>query len=155
MTTSAHLFTIGELAERSGVRTSTLRYYETEGLIASQRTEGNQRRYLRQTLRRVAFIRAAQVIGLPLREIVAALGTLPKSRTPNRSDWEKLSSAWRPMLDSRIAELERLKDSLNGCIACGCLSLETCELFNAGDYRAAQGPGARQLVGNPVQNDPA
>ena len=146
MTSPARFLTVGQLATRSGVQTSALRFYESQGLISSRRTEGNQRRYARETLRRVAFIRAARVIGLSLREIVSALGELPEERTPDRDDWAQLSSAWRFVLDDRISELERLRDNLNGCIGCGCLSLESCALFNTDDVLAARGPGARRLL---------
>ncbi|MCH7906415.1 MAG: redox-sensitive transcriptional activator SoxR [Chloroflexi bacterium] len=146
MTSPARFLTVGQLATRSGVQTSALRFYESQGLISSRRTEGNQRRYARETLRRVAFIRAARVIGLSLREIVSALGELPEERTPDRDDWAQLSSAWRSVLDDRISELERLRDNLNGCIGCGCLSLESCALFNTDDVLAARGPGARRLL---------
>lgn len=140
------LLTIGELAERSGVAHSALRFYETEGLIESTRTAGNQRRYHRDVLRRVAFVRAAQRVGLSLDEIKEALASLPESRTPTASDWERLSRSWRPLLDARIAELERLRDSLDGCIGCGCLSLRACKLANPNDVAARYGPGARYLV---------
>ena len=146
MTSPARFLTVGQLATRSGVQTSALRFYESQGLISSRRTEGNQRRYARETLRRVAFIRAARVIGLSLREIVSALGELPEERTPDRDDWAQLSSAWRSVLDDRISELERLRDNLNGCIGCGCLSLQSCALFNTDDVLAARGPGARRLL---------
>ena len=140
--------TIGDLADRSGVRTSALRFYETRGLISSQRTEGNQRRYARDTLRRVAVIRAAQILGLTLQEIERALSQLPDARTPNRRDWERLSTTWRDLLDGRIQELEALRDRLSGCIGCGCLSLETCSLLNPEDLAANLGVGARYLIGD-------
>lgn len=146
MASPASFLTVGELAARSGIETSALRFYESEGLISSRRTEGNQRRYARETLRRVAFIRAARVIGLSLGEIGSALGDLPEERTPDRDDWERLSSAWRSVLDDRISELERLRNNLNGCIGCGCLSLESCALFNTNDVLSARGPGARRLL---------
>ena len=139
--------TIGEMASRSGVRTSTLRYYEERGLIASERTAGGQRRYARETLRRVAVIRAAQILGLSLEQIRSALNALPQARTPNRFDWERLSQTWRGSLDGRIAELEALRDRLSGCIGCGCLSLENCSLFNPGDRAAGAGTGAHYLFG--------
>ncbi len=139
---------IGDLADRSGVRTSALRFYESRGLISSQRTPGNQRRYGRETLRRVAVIRAAQILGLSLEEIERALSQLPDARTPNRRDWERLSGTWRGLLDGRIEELEALRDKLSGCIGCGCLSLETCSLFNPDDRAAGRGAGARYLVGD-------
>ena len=137
--------TIGEMALRSGVRTSTLRYYEDRGLISSDRTAGGQRRYVRETLRRVAVIRAAQILGLTLEEILWALSELPQARTPNRQDWERLSRTWRSSLECRIAELEALRDRLSGCIGCGCLSLENCSIFNPGDQAADAGAGAQYL----------
>lgn len=140
--------TIGELATRSGVATSALRFYEERGLIASERTQGNQRLFARPTLRRVAFIRAAQEVGLTLDEIGQALAALPMDRTPMKRDWERLSRAWRNRLDERIAELERLRDTLTGCIGCGCLSLRKCSLFNPADRIAMNGPGARYLLGD-------
>jgi len=140
--------TIGELSARSGVATSALRFYEVRGLIAAERTSGNQRVYPRPTLRRVAFIRAAQAVGLTLDEIARALATLPMDRTPVKRDWERVSTAWRDRLDKRIAELERLRDGLTGCIGCGCLSLRTCRLLNRDDRVAADGPGARHLLGD-------
>ena len=140
--------TIGDLADRSGVRTSALRFYETRGLISSQRTAGNQRRYARDTLRRVAVIRAAQILGLTLQEIERALSQLPDARTPNRRDWGRLSTSWRDLLDGRIQELEALRDRLSGCIGCGCLSLETCSLLNPEDLAANLGVGARYLIGD-------
>ena len=133
--------TIGALSERSGVATSALRYYESQGLIHAERTTGNQRRYPRATLRRVAFVRSAQRVGLTLEEIGAALATLPDGRTPTRADWRRLSRAWRGRLDEQIARIEALRDRLDGCIGCGCLSLKTCALSNPGDAVAAQGPG--------------
>ncbi len=137
--------TIGEVASRSGVRTSALRYYEERRLITSERTTGGQRRYSRETLRRVAVIRAAQVLGLTLDEIRDALSELPRGRTPNEHDWERLSQTWRGTLDGRIAELEALRDRLSGCIGCGCLSLERCTLFNPGDRAGSSGTGAQYL----------
>lgn len=137
--------TVGELAERSGVATSALRYYEELGLITSRRTPGNQRRYARSTLRRVSFVRAAQAVGLGLDEIAAALATLPAERTPTKRDWARLSAGWRALLDERIDRLERLRDRLDGCIGCGCLSLRTCALHNPDDVKAARGPGAVEL----------
>ena len=133
--------TIGQLAERSGVATSAIRFYESRGLIASERTSGNQRRYAQSTLRRVAFIRTAQRIGLTLVEIGEALATLPDRRTPTKADWHRLSKDWRPRLDDQIRRIELLRDRLDSCIGCGCLSLKTCALSNPGDAVAAQGPG--------------
>ena len=138
--------TIGELSARSGVATSALRFYESRGLIAAERTEGNQRRYSRSTLRRVAFIRAAQRVGLTLEAIEAALAKLPADRTPNKGDWRRLSRSWEAQLDARIRELERLRDDLTGCIGCGCLSLRTCRLFNPGDREGETGSGPRLLL---------
>jgi MerR family redox-sensitive transcriptional activator SoxR len=137
--------TVGEVAARSGVAVSALHFYEAEGLIASRRTCGNQRRYPRETLRRVAFIRASQGVGIPLRRIKAALDQLPEGRTPTRRDWERLSTAWRNDLDDRILQLEHLRDRLSGCIGCGCLSLQLCKLVNPGDILGTQGPGPRNL----------
>jgi MerR family transcriptional regulator, redox-sensitive transcriptional activator SoxR len=136
------MLTIGELAERAGVATSAIRFYESRGLISSGRTTGNQRRYERSTLRRVAFIRTAQRVGLTLEEIGEALATLPDRRTPTKADWHRLSQTWRPRLDEQIHRLELLRDRLEGCIGCGCLSLRTCALTNPGDDLAALGPGA-------------
>ena len=138
---AAHL-TIGQLAERSGVATSALRYYESRGLISSERTAGNQRRYRQALLRRVAFIRSAQRVGLTLEEVEEALSTLPDGRTPTKADWARLSRGWRPRIDEQIERLERLRDKLDGCIGCGCLSLRTCALNNPDDEVAARGPGA-------------
>jgi MerR family redox-sensitive transcriptional activator SoxR len=137
--------TVGQLAGRSGVAVSALHFYEAEGLISARRTPGNQRRYKRETLRRVAFIRASQRVGMPLKTIKEALGRLPGSRTPTRKDWEQLSAAWRKDLDQRIAQLEELRDSLNGCIGCGCLSIDRCKLTNPDDVMSEEGPGARNL----------
>jgi len=148
MRTPPNRLTIGEMASRSSVRTSTLRYYEERGLISSERTTGGQRRYARENLRRVAVIRAAQILGLTLEEIRTALDELPQARTPDRHDWERLSQAWRGSLDDRIAELEALRDKLSGCIGCGCLSLDTCALFNPEDRAAAAGAGAHYLFGD-------
>lgn len=137
--------TIGELATRSGVAPSALRFYEAQGMIAAERTAGRQRRYQRVTLRRVAFIRAAQRVGLSLDEITNALATLPENRTPTKADWARLSRSWCSRLDERIVELERLRDQLTGCIGCGCLSLRTCALRNTEDWLATSGSGARIL----------
>jgi MerR family redox-sensitive transcriptional activator SoxR len=140
--------TIGEVAERAGVATSKLRFYEREGLITSTRSTGGQRRYHRDVLRRVAFVRAAQQVGLTLVEIRAALDRLPGRRTPTAQDWERLSASWRPVVEARIAELERLRDRLDSCIGCGCLSLKSCALSNPGDVAASLGPGARWIAGD-------
>ena len=139
------LLTIGETAERAGVATSALRYYEAQGLIRASRTTGNQRRYERTTLRRVAFIRSAQRVGLSLEEITAALGTLPDGRTPTKADWTRLSAGWRDRIDDQIDRLERLRDRLDSCIGCGCLSLDRCSLSNPDDHIRGRGPGAVYL----------
>lgn len=140
--------TIGELSERSGVPASALRFYESKGLLSSTRSAGNQRRYRRDEIRRVSFILAAQKVGLGLQEIAAALATLPGGRTPTQKDWERLARGWRPMLDARIRSLEDLRDRLDSCIGCGCLSLTTCALQNPGDEAHAQGAGPRYLLGD-------
>jgi MerR family redox-sensitive transcriptional activator SoxR len=129
------------------VAVSALHYYEAEGLISARRTAGNQRRYPRETLRRVAFIRASQRVGIGLRTIRQALDRLPDNRTPTREDWARLSAAWREDLDERIARLERLRDRLTGCIGCGCLSIDRCQLTNPDDVLGAEGSGARNLIG--------
>jgi MerR family transcriptional regulator, redox-sensitive transcriptional activator SoxR len=137
--------TVGQLAARSGVAVSALRFYEEQGLIASRRTAGNQRRYPRAALRRVAFIRASQRVGIPLGRIKDALDGLPANRTPSHADWTRLSQQWRADLDDRIAQLQGLRDRLAGCIGCGCLSLTACQLVNPGDALGREGPGARNL----------
>jgi MerR family transcriptional regulator, redox-sensitive transcriptional activator SoxR len=142
-----HDLTVGQLSARSGAAVSALHFYEARGLIASRRTAGNQRRYPRHMLRRVAFIRASQRVGLPLATIKQALDQLGDSRTPTRRDWARLSAAWRDDLDARIAQLQRLRDNLTGCIGCGCLSLDTCKLANPDDRLGNDGPGARNLPG--------
>jgi MerR family transcriptional regulator, redox-sensitive transcriptional activator SoxR len=134
---------IGEVSARSGVSSSALRFYEREGLITAQRTDGNQRRYPGVTLRRVALIQAGKAAGIPLERIRAALDTLPDDRQPTKHDWERLSSSWRRELDERIATLEAIRNRLTTCIGCGCLSLKTCALLNPGDAAADLGPGAR------------
>jgi MerR family transcriptional regulator, redox-sensitive transcriptional activator SoxR len=139
------LLTIGQLSERSGVAPSALRYYESQGLISATRTTGNQRRYLRSVLRRIAFVRSAQRVGLSLEEISEALATLPGGRTPTRADWTRLSRAWRPRIEAQIERLERLRDRLDSCIGCGCLSLAGCSLQNPEDLVADRGPGAVYL----------
>lgn len=139
---------IGVVAARAGVSVSALRFYEARGLIASQRSEGGQRRYGRSVLRRVAFIQVAQRVGLTLEEIGRALATLPSDDGLTPADWKRLSNAWRPMLDERIRLLEGLRDELDSCIGCGCLSLERCRLRNFGDRAAALGPGPRYLMGD-------
>jgi MerR family redox-sensitive transcriptional activator SoxR len=143
--------TVGQLAARSGVAVSALHFYEAKGLIRSRRTAGNQRRYPRDTLRRVAFVRVSQRVGMPLAAIRQALAELPDERTPTRDDWARLSEAWRAELDARIATLVRLRDELTGCIGCGCLSLQNCRLSNPGDRLGADGPGPRMFEGAPPQ----
>jgi len=143
---NTELLTIGAMSERTGVAPSALRFYEDEGLIHAHRSEGGQRRYSRDTIRRVSFIRAAQQVGLSLDEIRTALGSLPENRTPTQRDWARLSASWRPRLDAQIAMLERLRDRLAGCIGCGCLSLRACQLLNADDQAAQRGPGPRYIL---------
>jgi MerR family transcriptional regulator, redox-sensitive transcriptional activator SoxR len=138
--------TIGAMSERTGVAPSALRFYEAEGLIVAARSDGGQRRYNRDMVRRVSFIRVAQQVGLSLDEIRAALASLPESRTPTQKDWQRLSSSWRPRLDDRIAMLERLRDRLGGCIGCGCLSLGVCKLLNPDDRAGERGPGPRFVL---------
>lgn len=142
----ARLLSVGEVAARSGVAVSTLHFYERKGLIASSRSEGNQRRYPRAALRRVAVIKAAQRVGIPLSEIRAALATLPHDERPTQADWERLSASWREALDRRIATLTGLRDRLDGCIACGCLSIRDCPLRNPNDIHAQEGGGAHLLA---------
>ena len=137
--------TIGELSTRSGVAPSALRFYEAQGLMNAERTSGNQRRYPRATLRRVALIQAGRAAGIPLEQIRAALGTLPSGRTPTRRDWERLSRIWRADIDRRIATLQALRNRLTTCIGCGCLSIDRCSLLNPEDEAAALGPGAHYL----------
>ena len=141
----AQELTPGEMALRSGVAVSALHFYEREGLITSRRTSGNQRRYSRDMLRRVAFIRMSQRLGIPLARIREAMATLPVDRTPTSKDWARLSAGWRADLDERIVHLQRLRDNLTGCIGCGCLSLKVCALANPGDALAEEGPGAVRL----------
>ncbi len=148
-------FPIGVVAARAGVATSALRYYEDEGLIHSERALSGHRQFHADVLRRVAFIQAAQRVGLTLAEIRAALASLPDHRTPNRHDWARLSSGWRTRLDDQIDLLQRLRDDLDGCIGCGCLSLSSCALYNPGDRAARLGPGARYLLGDPIPAPPA
>ncbi len=145
MAQSTDQLSVSDVAARSGFAPSALRFYEREGLIQATRTTGNQRRYERSVLRRLAFIRAARNVGLSLDEVAAALATLPDSRTPTRADWTRLSRAWRARLDGQIAALEKLRDGLDSCIGCGCLSLKRCAISNPGDAARADGPGARYL----------
>jgi MerR family redox-sensitive transcriptional activator SoxR len=140
------MLTVGQLAARSGVSISALHFYERKGLISSERTAGNQRRYRRDVLRRVALIRIAQRVGIPLTEVAEALDELPDSRTPTLRDWERLSSRWKNDLDDRIRDLEHLRDRFTACIGCGCLSIDRCALVNPGDRLGEQGPGPRCLI---------
>ena len=140
------LLTVGELAARAGVPVSTLHFWESKGLIESFRSAGNQRRYERGVLRRVAIIRVAQRAGVPLSAIRATFETLPAGRAPDIADWQVFSTAWRNELDGRIRELSRLRDQIDRCIGCGCLSLQDCPLRNPGDERAREGPGPRILM---------
>ena len=142
---STDLLTVGQVSERSGVAASALRYYEAEGLISAVRTSGNQRRYQRSVLRRLAFIRAAQNVGLSLTEITDALATLPEGRAPTKADWTRLSRTWRSRLDEQIAALSKLRDGLDSCIGCGCLSLQRCSVQNPSDVLARAGQGAMYL----------
>ena len=137
--------TIGEVATRSGVAPSALRFYEREGLIVSRRTNGNQRRYERAVLRRIALVQAGRAAGIPLEQIRASLATLPANRTPNRRDWERLSRNWREDIDRRIATLDALRNRLTTCIGCGCLSIDACELLNPDDEASELGSGAHYL----------
>ena len=141
--------TIGEVAARSGVATSALRFYEDQGLIAAERTDAGHRRYPRAVLRRVAFIVFAQKVGLSLEEIRGELARLPRNRAPDRADWAKLSASWTTRLDERIAELERMKSGLAECIGCGCLSLDRCQFANPGDRASRRGAGPRYWIKAP------
>jgi len=143
--TDAHL-SIGAVSARTGVAPSALRFYEDEGLIHAERTPSGQRRYAKATIRRISFIRAAQQVGLSLEEIGQSLHSLPDRRTPTEKDWAHLSAEWRPRIDAQIALLERLRDHLDGCIGCGCLSMKVCKLVNPNDRVASHGAGPRFLI---------
>lgn len=140
------LLSIGDVAERSGLATSAIRFYERRGLVHAERTEGGQRRFRRDVLRRIAFVRIAQRVGLTLEEITTALAVLPAGRAPTRRDWKRLTAGWHERLDQRIALLEALQGGLSECIGCGCLSLGTCALVNPGDAAARLGPGPQYLM---------
>jgi MerR family redox-sensitive transcriptional activator SoxR len=140
--------TIGQVAARSGIAPSALRFYQAENLIRARRSSGGQRRFHRDVLRRIAFVRIAQRVGLTIQEIRAALATLPSGRTPTKEDWARLSRAWKPRLDEQIATLERLRDRLTSCIGCGCLSFKACALYNPSDAAARLGAGPRYLLGD-------
>lgn len=142
-----HELTVGQLAARSGVAVSALHFYERQGLITSRRTTGNQRRYRRDTLRRVALIRIAQRVGIPLAEVAAVLAELPDGRVPTREDWARLSSRWQADLDARIRRLRQLRDEFSDCIGCGCMSIDRCPMVNPGDELGRHGSGARRLIG--------
>jgi len=144
-----HLLTVGELSARSGLATSALHFYERQGLISSTRTSGNQRRYTRDCLRRVAFIRVSQRVGIPLAEIRTALDSLPESRTPTPKDWARLSAGWKDSLDRRIADLQHLRNDLTSCIGCGCLSLASCNLQNPADVLGEEGSGPLRWESRP------
>jgi MerR family redox-sensitive transcriptional activator SoxR len=145
MLSSVDLLTVGEVAQRSGFAPSALRYYEREGLLSADRTAGGQRRYERHVLRRLAFIRAARNIGLSLEEVKQSLAALPGGRTPTVADWNRVSRSWRGRLDEEIAALQALRDGLDGCIGCGCLSLKRCRIYNPEDALSRKGPGAGRL----------
>jgi MerR family redox-sensitive transcriptional activator SoxR len=144
---------VSQVAQRSGFAPSALRFYEREGLISASRTSGGQRRYQRSVLRRVAFVRAARNVGLSLEEVAAALATLPDGRTPTRADWTRLSRSWRQRLDEQITALTKLRDGLDSCIGCGCLSLQRCAVSNPADTAATFGPGAAFLP-RPLRPEP-
>lgn len=143
----AQTLTIGDLARRTGLSVSAIRFYESRGLVRAVRTEGNQRRFLRSDIRRLSFALIAQQLGLTLGQIEAELKTLPEGRPPTRADWQRISADIRGVLDEKIAILERTRDKLDGCIGCGCLSLETCALYNPDDRAGRAGPGPRFVVG--------
>jgi MerR family redox-sensitive transcriptional activator SoxR len=145
VTRLAEHLSIGQVADRSGVPHTALRFYEEKGLISSERSAGNQRRYPRSVLRRIAFIRAAQRVGLSLEEVSSSLATLPADHAPTKADWARLSRDWQHELDARIDALQRLRDRLTGCVGCGCLSLRSCALYNNDDQLARYGPGAGKL----------
>jgi MerR family transcriptional regulator, redox-sensitive transcriptional activator SoxR len=153
MSQSKDYLSIGEVARRSGVAPSALRFYETRGLIHSVRAGSNHRRYHRATLRRISIIRVAQTLGLSLQEIASAFASLPRDRAPTKRDWARLSSRWGEQLDRRIADLQNLRDRLDGCIGCGCLSMKHCALNNPGDTAASSGSGPRYLLDNVPDDD--
>lgn len=140
------MLTIGEVAERAGVATSALRFYEDRGFIHSERTAGNQRRFPRSVIRIVSVIKAGQAVGLDLADIQRALDELPEGRVPTKKDWSRMSRAWSAELDDRIAQMQRLRADLDGCIGCGCLSLQSCAIFNPEDAAASLGDGPRYLI---------
>jgi len=141
-------FSVGQIAKRCGVKVSTLHFYEEKGLISSVRSAGNQRRYKPEIMRRVSVIKAAQRLGITLDEIKLSLAGLPDNRTPNKADWEALSGQWHQLLDNRIKQLENLRDSLSACIGCGCLSLNSCPLYNKDDFLSNDGRDGAVLLDN-------
>ena len=147
----AEPLTIGELARRTGLAVSAIRFYETKGIVSSIRSAGNQRRFLRSDIRRLSFVLIAQQLGFSILEIKAALGALPVNRAPTQKDWERISRDFRSQLDQRISRLTRLRDYLDGCIGCGCLSLKKCALYNPGDRMKKFGPGPRIVMGDPFK----
>ena len=146
------LLAVGEVAERCGIAASAVRYYDDRGLVRSTRTPGGQRRFARDTIRRIAFITAAQAVGRSLDEIDEALGSLPQQRTPTHADWNRVASSWRPRLDEQIDRLIALRDQLDACIGCGCLSLDRCAMYNPADIAARLGPGPRYLLGETLDD---
>lgn len=153
MAQAKNYLSIGEVADRSGVAPSALRFYESRGLIHSVRAGSNHRRYHRATLRRIAIIRVAQTLGLSLHEIASAFASLPRDRAPTKRDWARLSGRWGERLDRRIADLQNLRDRLDGCIGCGCLSMKNCALYNPGDTAARSGSGPRYLLDDGPDDD--
>ena len=147
MKRSTDLLSIGQLADRTGLSISAIRFYETKGLVAPLRNAGGQRRFHRSDIRRLSFVMIAQQLGLPIRDIVAALEQLPEGRTPTQKDWTKISRDFRDELDNRIAALERMRDNLDSCIGCGCLSLKKCALYNPDDKASVHGAGPRYIIG--------
>lgn len=148
------LLTIGQVIDRSGIAASALHFYEREGLISSTRNSGNQRRYHRDVLRRLAFIRASQRVGIPLADIKEALDELPQKRTPREADWAKVAQRWHGVLSARIDYMERVRDDLRTCIGCGCLSFQRCQLVNPDDAMSAEGAGPRRLLPGTPRPDP-
>lgn len=146
--------TVGELARRAGVAVSTLHFYEAKGLITSRRTAGNQRRFTRDTLRRIAFVRIGQRVGIPLGTLADVLGRLPEGRVPTRADWAELSESWQAELDARIEQLQQIRNDFTDCVGCGCLSLDRCSLANTNDRLASHGSGPRRLIESRQKADP-
>lgn len=145
------VLTIGDLADRTGLAVSAIRFYETKGLVTPARNAGGQRRYFRSDIRRLSFVQIAQQLGFSIEDIRAALATLPAGRTPTQKDWEKISRNFRDKLDERIARMTRLRDYLTGCIGCGCLSMQKCALVNPADGLKKFGPGPRSVLGDKLQ----